>query len=184
MMSVRGASARARRLLKLYPPTWRERYGDEFVDFMEQSIASDPHNAKRTANIIYKSGKVRLSELGIVGPTLNESRASKVALGTATFLASIFAVFALFYWSSAMISWNSNPEVATGVAVSIWMGAVTVSTILLSFTLLAFASAIGICSYSCRWYSSLWWRLSTRRISTRGGPSRAAESSGRGLARS
>jgi hypothetical protein len=130
--------------LKLYPSIWRERYGDEFVDFMEQSIASDPHNAKRTANIIFKSGKVRLSELGIIGPTLDESRASKVALGTATFLASIFAVFALFYWSCAMISWNSNPRVATSVAVSIWMGAITVSTILLSFTLLAIGLTVVV----------------------------------------
>jgi hypothetical protein len=166
MMSVRGASARARRLLKLYPAAWRERYGSEFVDFIEQSIADDPRNVKRTANIFYKSAKVRLSDLGIVGPDLDESRASKSALGTATFLASIFAVFALFYWSCAMISWNSNPRVATGVAVSIWMGAITVSTILLSFTLLAiglsvvvraserpFVSASEISSYSSSWYS-------------------------------
>jgi hypothetical protein len=111
---------------------------------MEQSIAGDPHNAKRTANLIYKSAKVRLGDLGIVGPTLDESNTSKVALGTVTFLASLFAVFALFYWSSAMISWNSNPRVVTGVAVSIWMGAITVSTILLSFTLLAIGLTVVV----------------------------------------
>jgi len=37
---------------------WRQRYGDEFVDLMEQSIADRPHNAKRTSNIIVKSFKV------------------------------------------------------------------------------------------------------------------------------
>jgi hypothetical protein len=128
---------RARRLLSLYPSSWRERYGDEFVDFMEQSIGDNPHNAKRTANIIYKSGKVRLSDLGIVGPTLDEASAPRVALSTTTFLASMFAVFALFYWSCAMVSWNSNPTVATPVGVSLWMGAITVSTMLLTLTLLA-----------------------------------------------
>jgi hypothetical protein len=128
---------RARRLLKLYPSNWRERYGDEFVDFMEQSIAGDPHSAKRTANIFYKSAKVRLNDLGVVGFALDETRSSKVALGTSTFLASIFVVFALFYWSTAMMSWNSNPRVATSVGVSIWMGAITVSAILLSLTLLS-----------------------------------------------
>jgi hypothetical protein len=137
MKSSTGLAQRARRLLTLYPPIWRERYGDEFVDFMEQSMADDRHNAKRTANIIYKSAKVRLGDLGIIGPTLDEASAPKVALSTTTFLASVFAVFALFYWSCAMVSWNSNPTVATPFAESIWMGAITVSTILLTLTLLA-----------------------------------------------
>ncbi|HEY1761247.1 MAG TPA: hypothetical protein VGG17_01525 [Acidimicrobiales bacterium] len=137
MRSLTAPARRARRLLTLYPSSWRERYGDEFVDFMEQSIADDPHNAKRTANIFYKSGKVRLGDLGIVGPSLDEASAPKVALSTTTWLASVFAVFALFYWSCAMVSWNSNPRVATAFAVSIWMGAITVSTILLTVTLLA-----------------------------------------------
>ena len=127
---------RARRLLKLYPETWRERYGDEFVDFMEQSISDEPHNLVRTSNIIYKGVKVRLADLGVAGPTGSDARAPKVALGTTTFLASIFSVFALFYWACAMVSWNSNPRVVTSVAVSIWMGAITVSTILLCLTLL------------------------------------------------
>lgn len=138
---------RARRLLKLYPSTWRERYGDEFLDFMEQSIASDPHNTRRTSNIIYKSAKVRLSDLGISGHDLDEARGPKISLGTTTFLASIFAVFALFYWSTAMISWNSNPRVETSFGVSLWMGAITVSAILLSLSLLT----IGITLIARAW---------------------------------
>ena len=137
MKSFAGPSQRARRLVTLYPQIWRERYGDEFVDLMEQSIEDNPHSAKRTANILYKSGKVRLRDLGIVGQTLDEASAPRVALSTTTVLASVFAVFALFYWSCAMVSWNSNPTVATPVGVSIWMGAITVSTMLLTLTLLA-----------------------------------------------
>lgn len=137
MNSSMESDRRARRLLALYPPIWRERYGDEFVDFMEQSIADNPHDAKRTANIVYKSAKVRLSDVGVVGPTLDQAAASKITLSTSTFLASVFAVFALFYWSCAMVSWNSNPTLATPFAESIWMGAITVATMLLTFTLLA-----------------------------------------------
>jgi hypothetical protein len=137
MKSSLDSAQRARRFLRLYPQIWRDRYGDEFVDFMEQSIADNPRSAKRTANIIYKSGKVRLGDLGIVGPTLDEARAPSVALSTTTVLASVFAVFALFYWSSAMVSWNSNPTVVTPLGVTIWMGAITVSTVLLTATLLA-----------------------------------------------
>jgi hypothetical protein len=51
-------------------------------------------------------------------------------------LATVFTVFALFYWSCAMVSWNSNPRVATSLSVSMWTGAITVSTMILALTLL------------------------------------------------
>jgi hypothetical protein len=50
-------------------------------------------------------------------------------------LATVFTVFALFYWSCAMVAWNSNPHVATSVPVSIGTGAITVSTMILASTL-------------------------------------------------
>jgi hypothetical protein len=133
--SLMAPTRRAERLLKLYPQIWRERYGGEFVDLMEQSIADRPHDAKRTTNIILKSVKVRLSDLGIAGPTLDNTNASRSALSTTTVLATVFTVFALFYWSSTMVSWNSNPNVATSVPVSLWTGAITVSTAILTLTL-------------------------------------------------
>jgi hypothetical protein len=133
---------RAERLSKLYPSIWRERYGAEFVDFMEQSIADAPHDAKRTMNILSKCAKVRLGELGIAGPTLDTDNAPRTALGTSTVLATVFAVFALFYWSSAMVSWNSNPRVATSLSVSIWTGAITVSTMILALTLFMIGFAV------------------------------------------
>lgn len=135
MTSLSSPTRRAERLLKLYPQIWRERYGAEFVDLMEQSIADRPHDAKRTTNIIFKSLKVRLSDLGFAGPNLDNANASRSALSTTTVLATVFAVFALFYWSCTMVSWNSNPKVATSVSVSLWTGAITVSTFILTLTL-------------------------------------------------
>src|SRR5664280_1098148 len=135
MKSFMAASHRAERLVKFYPKIWRQRYGAEFVDFMEQAITDAPHDAKRTTNIISRSVKVRLGELGIAGPTLDTSNTSRTALSTSTVLATVFTVFALFYWSSAMVSWNSNPRIATSISVSIWTGAITVSTMILALTL-------------------------------------------------
>jgi hypothetical protein len=137
MNPLMSPTRRAERLLTFYPRTWRTRYGAEFVDLMEQSIDDVPHSAKRTTNIAFKSFKVRLADVGLVGPTLQGANASGTALGTSTVLAGIFTVFALFYWSSTMVSWNSNPRVATSFAVSLWTAAITVSTLLLVFTLLA-----------------------------------------------
>lgn len=135
MKSLMTPTRRAERLSRLYPSIWRERFGAEFVDFMEQSIADAPHDAKRTMNILTKCAKVRLGELGVVGPTLDAENVPRTALGTSTVLATVFAVFALFYWSSAMVSWNSNPRTATSLSVSMWMGAITVSTMILALTL-------------------------------------------------
>lgn len=140
MTSLMTPTRRAERLLKMYPRLWRERYGAEFVDLMEQSIADRPHDAKRTTNIILKSFKARLSDLGLAVPTLGNANASRSALGTTTVLATVFTVFALFYWSSIMVSWNSNPNVATSVPVSLWTGAITVSTLILSLTLVGIAT--------------------------------------------
>jgi hypothetical protein len=128
---------RAERLLKFYPKTWRARYGVEFVDLMEQSLTDEPHKAKRTMNIALKSFKVRLGDLGVMGSTTEGANASRNALSTTTVLATFFSVFALFYWSSTMVSWNSNPRIATSFTVSLWTGAITVSTMILVSTLVA-----------------------------------------------
>jgi hypothetical protein len=135
-------------MLKFYPRIWRIRYGAEFVDFMEQSIADTPHDAKRTLNIIFKSSKARLSELGIAGPTLDSTDASKAALSTSIVLATVFCVFALFYWSTAMVSWNSNPHVVTPWSVSIWTGAITVSVIAIALAL--FSIGVIVISHAIR----------------------------------
>jgi hypothetical protein len=136
MNSLMTPGRRAKRLLKFYPQPWRDRYGAEFIDFMEQSIDDVPYNPKRTANIINKSLKSRIAEVGIMGPSLDSANASRTALSTSTVLTTFFTVFALFYWSCAMVSWNSNPRVATSLSVSLWMGAITVSTMILALTLL------------------------------------------------
>jgi hypothetical protein len=60
MKTFMSTTRRVQRLAKLYPPSWRERYEDEFVDFMEQSINDKPHSFKRTANVLFKSSAVRL----------------------------------------------------------------------------------------------------------------------------
>ncbi len=136
MNSLMTPGRRAKRLLMFYPQPWRDRYGAEFIDFMEQSIDEVPHNPKRTANIIYKSLKSRVAEVGFMGPPLDATNASRTALSTSTVLTTFFTVFALFYWSCAMVSWNSNPRLATSLAVSLWTGAITVSTMILALTLL------------------------------------------------
>jgi hypothetical protein len=140
------ATRRAQRLLRAYPLTWRQRYGSEFVDLIEQEIADTPHRAKRTANIFYKGSLARLGEAGIVGPTLNPLGLPRVALGRPTLLASVFTVFALYFWSFAMLAWNSAYRWPASTAVSVWTGAITVCFI-------ALVVLVAIVSLSFLWHA-------------------------------
>lgn len=52
---AKGDSAqRAHRLIRFYPMSWRERYGDEFEAHMEQEIEDTPNSPSRTLNVIMK----------------------------------------------------------------------------------------------------------------------------------
>ncbi|HEY5111511.1 MAG TPA: hypothetical protein VII67_04190 [Acidimicrobiales bacterium] len=51
----KGDSAkRAHRLIRFYPMSWRERYGDEFAAHMEQEIEDTPKSPSRTLNVMMK----------------------------------------------------------------------------------------------------------------------------------
>ena len=126
MNDVTKVDRRARRLLRWYPATWRERYGDEFVDLMEQEITETTHDLKRTGNIIVKGMKARLGEVGVVSPVVGTHNTPRGAIGTMTFLSSLFVVFALYFWSFAMLTWNSNYRWQASTAVTVWTGAITV----------------------------------------------------------
>ena len=54
MSDITATTRHARRLLRWYPAAWRERYGDEFVDLMEQEVTDNPKSPGRTLNIAYK----------------------------------------------------------------------------------------------------------------------------------
>lgn len=147
MSATSATDRRAQRLLRLYPLAWRERYGDEFIDFMEQSIADNPRNFKRTANVLLKSFVARLGDVGIVTPAMDESTLARAKLGTTALFATVFSVFSLFYWSYAMIAWNAGPS-PSSTSVSLWTGAITVFAILLTVTLALIA--VSLIVRSCK----------------------------------
>ena len=57
-MATKGAKGdsaqRAHRLIRFYPMSWRERYGDEFEAHMEHEIEETPDSPSRTWNVIMK----------------------------------------------------------------------------------------------------------------------------------
>lgn len=119
-------SRRAYGLLHWYPLAWRERYGVEFVDLMEQELAEKPRNIKRTSNIVYKGIVARLRELGLVSSPLNSSDQSRSATSTVCVVVVVYIALALSFWAVAMLDWNYDWRNPASTSVTIWTGAVTV----------------------------------------------------------
>jgi hypothetical protein len=128
--------------LRWYPPSWRERYGAEFVDLMEQEMADSPRSRARAINIIYKGTVTRLRDVSVVGFTANPSEQSRAAVATAFVLSALFMALAINFWSIAMLSWNAAGNSPASVAVTLWTGAVTVLAALL--TVLVFTTLVTL----------------------------------------
>jgi len=136
------ATRRAQRLLRLYPQAWRERYGAEFVDLMEQEIEETPRSVKRTSDIIHKGIVARFNDVGLTGSTIDTSEQSRAALGTMFVAVVMFMSLALHFWSEGMLNWNVLDRAST--ATSLWLGVVTtLSIVLTAMILVVFVALIG-----------------------------------------
>lgn len=131
---------RAARLLRWYPPAWRQRYGDEFADHLEQEIADRPRDLARTANVAYKGLVARVADAGLSSDQVDERALTRAATGTTFVLSALVAFVALAFWSRVMALWNGYHRAS--VPNSIATGVVTVATGLILLTL--FVMVLGI----------------------------------------
>jgi NADH:ubiquinone oxidoreductase subunit 3 (subunit A) len=99
---------RARRLLRWYPPAWRERYGEEFVDHLEREFADRPIDFKRSVNVARKGLAARVGDLGLSESGVNPNGQARAALGTSFALTALMIVVMLDLWSRAMAAWSSR----------------------------------------------------------------------------
>jgi hypothetical protein len=99
---------RAVRLLRWYPIAWREQYGDEFVDHLEQEFADRPVDLRRAINVVYKGFAARIADIGLSnGDGLAKGR-TRAAVGTSFVLTALMAMLALNFWSMAMGLWGGR----------------------------------------------------------------------------
>jgi hypothetical protein len=136
-------TSRAFRLLRWYPASWRDRYGEEFVDHMEQELAERPVHAGRTMNIAYKGLVARIGDVGLAHTTTNAKSRTRVAVGTGFVLTVPAAILMLNFWSRAMGLWNSFHEAT--VPVSVATGILTVATGLLVVVLALMVLVVAVC---------------------------------------
>jgi hypothetical protein len=123
------SARRAERLVRWYPPTWRERYGVEFVELLEQEIDERPHSFQRTLNLAFRGTVTRCRELGLASSTLDPSDQPRAAIATVFATSTIFLALALNFWAVAMLSWNSYWKAPASLVVTAWTGVLTVLTV-------------------------------------------------------
>jgi hypothetical protein len=111
------AARRAARLLRWYPRSWRERYGDEFTELLISDIEERPRSTARTLDVIRGGAFSRLSAAGLrgvmvpgrpgvtseAGPACRHVTASLVTLGWAL---AVFLCFGAAMWSQLTIGWG------------------------------------------------------------------------------
>ncbi len=126
---------RATRLLRWYPPTWRERYGEEFSDHLEQEFADRRIDLRRSINVAFKGLVARADDIGLSNASLSPGGQTRAALGTSFALIALTAVLALNFWSYAMLQWSARHY--HPIPVDATTGTLTVATGLLVLVLVA-----------------------------------------------
>jgi hypothetical protein len=125
----------ATRLLRWYPRAWRERYGAEFADHLEQEFAERPVDLRRSVNVAFKGLAARASEVGLSNGAVGPAGQSRAALATSFVLSALMAVIALNFWSWAMLQWSARHY--HPIPVDATTGILTVATGLLLLALVA-----------------------------------------------
>jgi len=107
--------ARANRLLRWYPPSWRERYGEEFEALLVADISEQRQSRRRTVDVALSGLLARLAAAGIAGETEQHTR-----LGAIACLGGVFAVLGVGLSAQLMIGWQwappSDPATTIGLA--------------------------------------------------------------------
>jgi len=135
-------SRRAKRLLRWYPSAWRERYGEEFLDHLEQEFAERPHDRGRSINIAYKGLVTRVADAGLSSSTMGTEERGRSALGTSFVLSTLAAIITLNFWSRAMGLWSARKY--HPIPVSATAGILTVATAFLMMVLIAMVVTVII----------------------------------------
>jgi hypothetical protein len=132
------AAERAARLLRYYPPAWRERYGEEFHELLVCDIAERPRSWRRTSDVVRGATVARLAHAGLGGATSPIVDSSRAGLASLACCAAAFVAFGATMWSQLTIGWQwSEPDTAATAAA-------TVVTSIAMFALLALAAAAAL----------------------------------------
>lgn len=118
MTSDERAVRRARRLLRGYPPAWRARYGEEFVQLLVDDISDRPYAVRRTVDVLAHAALARFTATGLVADGDDPDARLRAGLGSFGLALVAFAALGVAVWAQLTIDWQwaAPPEPATRAA--------------------------------------------------------------------
>jgi hypothetical protein len=109
---------RARRLVRSYPPKWRARYGDEFVELLVEDLRERRRSLPLTADVLRGAAVARLREAGVGVQPLGYPDQVDASITTLVWsLAACFLV-GVAMWSQVVVGWRWEPPSGHAVAVA------------------------------------------------------------------
>jgi hypothetical protein len=136
------STRRAKRLLNWYPKAWRERYGEEFVDHLEQEFDDNPTDFRRSLNIATKGIVARLGDFGFSRTPLSTEGQPRAALATSFALMALTSILILNFWSQAMLQWSARKY--HPIPVSATTGILSAAAGVMMLALMAIVLIVGI----------------------------------------
>jgi hypothetical protein len=109
----------ARRLLRWYPRSWRDRYGEEFAQLLISDLQERPHSARRALDVARGGIAARLAAAGLAGfplpaatagtagsPAAEQAQYRRVGVSLGSFgcALGVFLVFGAALWSQVLIA--------------------------------------------------------------------------------
>ena len=131
---------RASRLVRWYPRSWRDRYGEEFAELLIADIAERPRSHARTADVIRGGVVARLVGAGLCGFAPDAAGPVRASLVSLACCLSIFLGFGAAIWSQLTIGWQWS-ESSGGAAAA---ATIVTSAAMLAFLVLALLAAAPV----------------------------------------
>jgi hypothetical protein len=146
MNEAQTAERRARLLVRCYPPAWRVRYGEEFVQLLVDEMSERPRSLLRTADVVRSGLIARLESAGLAGDTLEPRQQVRAGLGALSLALTAFLAAAVAIWAQLTIGWQWSAPAASATRT----GMLVMSAAMLGFAVLVVMSAIPLVWLICR----------------------------------
>ena len=128
---------RAERLARVYPRSWRDRYGEEFIELLVAEIAERPRSLARTLNVVASGARTRLRGGGITHELRDPVEQAQRGLAVFFAAGSTFFVFGAALWTQVAVGWRWAPPSgsATGAGMVLMCSAAVLTGVLMTLAL-------------------------------------------------